>query len=329
MRSRWVLCVVATVPACAAPGRSTTSLAADTPPAAVTRSAPTIAARGPSWRDVLVLPAAADDEMASVGAQSIRKSQVFDRLLETDPALARALVDLCVLDAVVAEAAERFSIAVTDTEIAERVRAEEAGLRADASLDPTDEAGLAGVVAERFGLDLAAWREVLRRDVARVLLRSYAIRLLALREDRVEVRVLVHTDRALLLKLAADVRGGADFVTLVRRHSIDPSAREGGALPPIGAGMDHPLAAAAFALEPGEVSPLVSLDGRERHAILWCVAKNRARALDFPAAKDAILRGLRERPISPFEQNAFVLRYCRDENGITSSDSLDSVGADR
>ncbi|MGE0145295.1 MAG: peptidylprolyl isomerase [Planctomycetota bacterium] len=329
MCSRWVFLVIAVVPSCAAPGGRSAARPEDVPAAAVTRAAPTLPQRGPSWRDVLVLPAAADEEMASVGTQSIRKSQVFDRLLETDPALARALVDLCVLDAVVAEAAERFSIAVTDAEIAERVRVEEAALRSEASLEPADDAGLARVVAERFGLDLGAWREVLRRDVARVLLRSYAIRLLALREDRVEVRILVHTDRALLEKLAADVRGGADFVTLVRRHSIDPSAREGGALPPIGAGMDHPLAAAAFALEPGEVSPLVSLDGRERHAILWCVAKNQARAVDFPAAKEAILRGLRERPISPFEQNAFVLRYCRDENGSTSSDSLDSVGADR
>lgn len=310
-------------------GASPAPLGLTESPAEVAFGVPSVSAHRPQpaplhSTGVLALPPAADTVLVDVAGEAIHKSQVFDRLAESDPALAQALIDLCVLDRVVDAAVQRFGIDVSEAEIAARVHAEEAALRADASLDESDTA-LDSLVRGRFGTDLASYRASLRREVARVLLRSYVIRYLALREDAAEVRLFVHHDPAVLADVADRVRRGADFASLARRLSEDESAANGGALPAFGRATRHPVAEAAFRLAPGELSAPIPIDGAARSALVWCVAQRQGRAVSFAAARDEIVKALDTRPITPFEQNAFVVRYCRGDEASAPVDSLDSV----
>lgn len=266
---------------------------------------------------LLELPAPDDRELARVGTQVVRKSQVFDRLVDRDPALAQALVDLCVLDLVVADAARRFSIDVRAEELEVHLRAEEAVLRLEAKAEG-DDAAFAAFLGDRLGLTLAEYHARLRREVERVLWRSYTIRYLALREDRVRVRFLVHEDQKVLADVAERMARGADFAALARRLSQDASAADGGALPPFSRGFAHPIARVAFELAAGELSAPVPIDARGRFALVWCVERLPARDVPFDAVREAIVAELETRPVTPFEQDAFVARYCRTsprENG--------------
>ncbi|MFO1051616.1 MAG: peptidylprolyl isomerase [Planctomycetota bacterium] len=275
--------------------------------------------------DPLALPRAEDLELARVGDDVIRKSQVFDRLAELDPGLAQTLVDSCVLDRVIAAAVVRFAIVVTTDEVESRAKLEETTLRVQEGKGTAlDDASFATFVTGRFGTTVEGYRDSLRREVLRVLLRSYAIRYLALREDRAEVRVIVHRDAGLLADLAGRVREGADFATLARRYSEDASASDGGSIPPLPRSDTHPIARAAFALTPGTCSQPIALDGSGRHALVFCVSHQSGRDLAFGAVHDEIARALDTRPITPSEQNAFVMRYCRGVSNA-STDSLDSV----
>ncbi len=278
--------------------------------------------------EVLGLSPAADDEVATVGAVTIRKSQVFDRLADGDPGLAQALIDLCVLDSVVIAASQRFGIDVTEAEIDERVRNEEAVLRLQSDAGD-DEAAFVAYVQRRVGLPIEVYRARLRREVARVLWRSYTIRYLAMREERVAVRFLVHDDPAVLTDIAERVRRGADFAALARRWSQDATAAEGGALPPFARGFSHPVARVAFELAPGELSAPVPLAGSSRQALVWCMERMPAREASFAELRAELVAGLETRPVTPFEQNAFVVRYCRGDGGRQGVDSLDSVQPSR
>lgn len=278
-------------------------------------------------RDLLALAPAHDDELARVGGESVRKSQVFDRLAARDPELAQALVDLCVLDRVVAAAADRYGIDVCDEEIASRMQSEEAVLRLESKA--ADDAAFARWIEGRFGAPIATWRERLRREVELVLWRSHVIRYLARLEDRVSVRILVHDDPAVLEEVREKMARGADFAALARRHSQDASATDGGALPPFGRDAPHPIARAAFALRAGELSSPIPLGDGDRRALVWCVATLPARAASFAELRAEIVAELELRPVTPFEQDAFVARYCRSGAARAPDESLDSVGPNR
>lgn len=64
--------------------------------------------------------------------------------------------------------------------------------------------------------------------------------------------------RKLAEQLRAQVAGGADFAALARRYSADPSKEQGGDLGFFGRGrMVQPFEDAAFAAQPGQVTPVV------------------------------------------------------------------------
>lgn len=278
-------------------------------------------------RDLLALAPARDDELARVAGESVRKSQVFDRLAARDPELAQALVDLCVLDRVVAAAAERYGIDVRDEEIGSRMQSEEAVLRLESKA--ADDPAFVRWIERRFGTPIATWRERLRREVELVLWRSHVIRYLARLEDRVSVRILVHDDPALLGEIREKLARGADFAALARRHSQDASAIDGGALPPFTRDAPHPIARAAFGLRAGELSTPIPLGDGDRLALVWCVQTLPARDASFADLRAEIVAELELRPVTPFEQDAFVARYCRSGAARAPDESLDSVGPNR
>jgi len=278
------------------------------------------AASLPELTPDLLLPAAAEDEVvATVGGTELRKSHVFDRLATIRPRLAMDVIDLLVLDLLVAEHAKTHRVTVDAAAIDDLVQREEKLLRDGI------EAQLPGTVFEayvstNFAMDVAAFRELLRLRIAQRFFHDNVIRFMALREDRVRVRYIVNRDAALMQEVARKVADGADFGSLAVQHSEDDSRRDNGLLPPFGPGFEHPIASAAFALEAGEVSPVFTVEGAEgpRHYLVYCLERIPGRPdVTFASVADELRAGLRDAPRTDFETRAYVLRH---------SDRLERLG---
>ncbi|MDA0374572.1 MAG: peptidylprolyl isomerase, partial [Planctomycetota bacterium] len=266
-----------------------------------------------------------DDVVATVGDVQLRKSDVYDRLVDGDPQTARLWLDLVLLDAVVADFAKRLGVSVHEQEIEELARDAEAMLRTQVEVEFEGRRSFAEYLAAEFGLDEVGYARLLRDDLMRTRYRGLVIRYLALREERAEIRLLVHPDEAVLQDARARVEAGADFGALARRLSEDATRTEGGRLGPFDRGFRHPVAQIAFELQPGEVSGILSFEDRAgaRKALVYCLARHPARDETFAALRDEIVADLDVHPVSPLEQGAFVARYCR------SGSALDSVVGDR
>jgi peptidyl-prolyl cis-trans isomerase C len=88
-------------------------------------------------------------------------------------------------------------------------------------------------------------------------------------------------------KLRADVAQGADFARLAAENSSCPSSKRGGDLGYFGKGnMVPPFEQAAFALEPGGLSPVV--ETQFGYHIIKLVERSKAQALSLEASRDKI-----------------------------------------
>ncbi|MBX3464482.1 MAG: peptidylprolyl isomerase [Planctomycetes bacterium] len=267
----------------------------------------------PALGPEILLPSAdePDAELVRVGDLVLRKSHAYSRLQTAHPKLALSAVDLLVFDVLVARHAQQHGIQVDPARVEALAAAEERAIAAQVATELGDTMDLATYVWRLFGMRLADWRATLRRRTAQRLYQGYVIRYLALREDRVQVRFLVHKDRAVADEVVDKVRGGADFATLALRWSEDPSRRDGGLLPPFGRGFQHPIVEAAFGLQPGQASaPFAARHGEEqRWFVVYCLARLPGREVAFAAVRDEIDRDLEERPLSELEINAYTLRW--------------------
>jgi parvulin-like peptidyl-prolyl isomerase len=195
-----------------------------------------------------------DAEVARVGDLVLRKSHAYTRLLSAHPKLALSAVDLLVTDVLVARHAEQHGIRVSEERVEQLAAEEEQQVREQVATELGSQMDLETYVWRIFGMRLGDWRNTLRLRTAQRLYQSYVIRYLATREDRVQVRFLVHKDRKVAQEVVDKVRGGADFATLALRWSEDPSRRDGGMLPPFGRTFQHPVVDVAFGLQRGQVS---------------------------------------------------------------------------
>ncbi len=261
---------------------------------------------------------AVDGVVARVGDVEIRKSQVFDRILLDARQQARTWVDVAVGDVVVAEMARRYEIRLDVQRVEELAEEQEELLRTEVEL--TGRYSLEEYVQRLFDLELDEYREAVRRNVAMVRYRGLVIRYLGLLEDRVEARYMVHGDTEVLCEVRDKVRQGADFAALAKQLSEDGSQRDGGYLAPFGRAFRHPVATTAFGLEVGAVSDPIPMPGSERHAIVYCLRKLPRRDVPFAEVQREIEAGLDQRPITPFEQNAFVMQYCRSTGDLSADD---------
>lgn len=264
----------------------------------------------------VLLPAegSADEEVARVGDLVLRRSDAFARLLSADPKLALSAVDLLVFDVLVARHAEQFGIRLHDARLRALVDAEEQELRATVQAE-LGEVAFADYLWRAFGMREEDWRGALRLRTAQRLYQGYVLRYLALREDRVRVRFLVHHDREVVDEVVAKVRSGADFATLAQRLSEDPTKRDGGLLPAFGPGFQHPAARRAFELQRGDVcDPFeAAWAGERRWFTVYCLERESGRDVPFDAVRQEIDDDLDLRPISPLETTAYTMRWRRGQ----------------
>ena len=295
----------------AAPVRApTTTPDRPAPPVVVPPAVPPpMAGLGPEV--LLPDPAAVDAEVARVGDLVLRQSHAYARLLSAHPKLALDAVDLLVFDVLVARHAQQHGIVVDGARVERLAASEEQQVREQVHNELGKDVDLGQYVWRLFGMREGDWRAVLRLRTAQRLYQGYVLRFLALREDRVQVRFVVHKDEKVVAEVASKVIQGADFGTLALRHSEDPSRRDGGLLPPFGRGFQHPVAAHAFALQKGEVSaPFRARWGDEdRWFVVYCIERLPGREVAFESVRAEIDQDLEARAISPLETTAYLLRW--------------------
>jgi parvulin-like peptidyl-prolyl isomerase len=251
-------------------------------------------------------PNSVDAELGRAGAVAVHKRHVFDRIRENDPAYAQQLVNDLLLDAMIADQARKLGIELDDADLSNRLEADEKRLLAQVEKDLGQGVTLATYVERQFGIDIDEFRRWQRLTLARNLYRQYVVRFLALRVDRVQVRVLQTRDRATIDELARRIAEGADFATLALRHSEDDSRKEGGMLPPLRRDASHPIVARAFELQPGEVSPVVTLESPAgpRHYLIYCLKRMPGREVPFPEVRAELDREIATQPLSPSDFQA-------------------------
>lgn len=283
-----------------------------TPPQITPAVPPELADLGPE----ILLPRAdsVDAQVAKVGDLVLRQSHAFARLLSAHPKLALSAVDLLVFDVLVARHAEQYGVRLSKDRVEELAMREERELRRQVKEE------LVGVsfqdyIWRLFGMREQDWQVALRLRTAQRLYQGYVLRYLALREDRVEVRFLVHKDREVAQEVHDKVRVGADFATLALRYSEDASRREGGHLPAFGRGFQHPAATHAFDLKEGEVSaPFeASWGGEPRWFVVYCLKHHEGRDVPFEAVRNEIDADLESTPVEPLETTAYTLRWRNEE----------------
>lgn len=264
---------------------------------------------------------ATDEVVAKIGEQVVRKSHVYDRWRETFAQDTREMVDLLVLDLVVAAHAQRLGISVEQKWIDSLVDSELESMGSEVERSFRGRRTLEEYLLRVKGMPLAEYRKGLRLNLARERYRSYVIRYLAMLEDQIEVRFIATKDRDVLVEVARKVKAGADFATLAGRYSEDEDTRDdGGRLAPFGRDHSHPIVAEAFALEPGDMSEIFSHegDGVLRHFLVYCLRKMPKRDQGFAELREEIDRELEHRPIERLEHTAFFLRWCQATESLPS-----------
>jgi hypothetical protein len=257
---------------------------------------------------------APDAEVGRVGDLVLRQSHAWTRLLSAQPQIALEAVDLLVFDVLVARHAQQFGVRVLPERVEELAGGEEKQARQQVATELGGQTSFADYLWRLFGMREGDWQATLRLRTAQRLYQGYVIRYLALRENRVQVRFLVHKDEKVAREVADKTRAGADFATLAMRHSEDTSRREGGLLPPFGEGFQHPVAVTAFTLQKGEVSaPFQARWGDEpRWFVVYCLDRLPGRDVPFADVAAEIDADLVKNPISQLERRAYHLRWRTD-----------------
>lgn len=104
-------------------------------------------------------------------------------------------------------------------------------------------------------------------------------------------------------EIQAKVKSGEDFATLAKEYSEGPSGKNGGDLGYFGPGqMVKPFEDAAFALEPGQVSDIVTT--RFGHHLIMVTGKKEAKTIPYEEAKEKIDTFLKQK-----ETNESIKKY--------------------
>ena len=249
------------------------------------------AAPAPAPEPVKPVPATIPPVVAKVNGQEIPKSD-FDRMVsqmelqagQSVPAnrrdeIYRAVLDQIVTYTALVHEARARGIKVSDAEAKQASDAKIAELRQQIP----DEKAFNKALADR-GMTLTRLRSDIRNDIAITKMMEAELaaapavtdadvndfytknpdEFQGVRASHILIRPDGFDDeskkkaRATAEDLAKQARGGADFAELARKHSADGSAQQGGDLGFFTKGAMVPaFSAAAFALEPGQVSDVV------------------------------------------------------------------------
>ena len=268
-----------------------------------------------------------DTKMWELGEVVIRKSNVYDRMLEARPRVTKSFLDSLILDALIAREAKQHSITVDPKKVDAVVQNHVVDLRRQVAKD-WKQLTFDQYCQLHYGMSGArSYQDWRRLTYARQLYRGYVIRYLAMLQDRVQVRVFAHTDRKVVEEVRERARKGADFKTLVllKRSEDVLSNRNGGLLQPFARDYPRPFTAHAFQLKPGDLSEVVVAEtgSAKMHYLLYCLKRMPGRNVRFEEVRKELDEELSKNPVEPEERKSLHIRL------RTRSKSLRKPAPDR
>ena len=281
-------------------------------PAASVRSIDVHRGDGP---DFLEFPKGGDAVVASVGSEDLRKSQVYDYMLQTFPEKVRSSIAVMLSNRVLAVEVAKHGIRVDEDEIDRWWASQEKQMRERARLETGRALDLETWLLRKTGQGLTEYERVARNRERSKRLLSRLVRYQELLEDRVRFRIISLTDPDQARKIRGMLEDGADFAALARTYSIHPSAENGGLMFPVWRlALNPALERVAFDLPVGSISPVIEARdavGRRRFQIVRIVERHKGRKISYRDVEDEIIHGLTTRPMSEDEWYMWQLRVER------------------
>jgi hypothetical protein len=203
-----------------------------------------------------------------VDGREITAADLGDFVLRYLPDRAAEALDQLVDEAVVAAEAARESVTVADADVEGAADAYVEDRRRSVRVQFGPSTDFETLLRERWGRDLAQFRADAVRLVRVALVRDRLVRLDQMREDGVEVRVLVLPSEDAARAAAASLREGADMTRYADRAGLRrpsapaPTAR--GEIP------EKDLEARLFAASAGDVLDPVAFTGQDG-GVFWQV----------------------------------------------------------
>lgn len=261
------------------------------------------------------------DTVLRMGGVSVTKADLADFWFTRYPEEYTRTVDALLDDRVVRSVAGRLRIGVPADQLDKAVRVELDARRKQLSALYGRDVTLEQEVQRAYGMSLNTWeRDVLRPRLEGALLQSRIVRLWSRSREVLEVRIIVQENVQRAQRTLAKLRQGADFSLVAAQASRDPSAKQGGVLPPIARG-DLALPGVEkrlFRAQPGQlVGPLqVQIEGRPQWHIYKVIARRPPWTMTGSALHAALERDLAKEAVSRAE----FVRWregIRRESGVT------------
>ncbi len=238
-------------------------------------------------------PARTGSRLASVAGDPILASEFLAHLLHRESRLVFDTLDRLVTSRLALLEAGRLGVRLDPAMVDERLSADRARM---AELLQNAGFELDRYLVEELGLDPTRYFEVLRDEVVQQLLTERVMRAWTLSQERSEVRVIVANTREEIDVAVIRLVAGEEFGDIARELSVDPSAPEGGVLPPVIRSELSPLSRLAFQTELGAWGGPVEQDGR------WVLIRPESRPVplvgDWAAVGEAVEADLAVRGVA-------------------------------
>ena len=247
--------------------------------------------------------------IAKVAGSAVDVSELLALWLHQDSLQVLESLDHIVLGRLVLAEANRLSVRVAQE------KGDQAYQKAVDTIEKTLTQKRPGITLDRYvdealGLDPVKYREYLRDESMRGLLAERVVRAWVLGSEHADIRVIVVRSDEDSRKVGDAIAAGEAFPDVARRLSADPSAKDGGLVPPVVRG-ETPISKLAFATDVGKVGG----PSYEKGSWLYVLVETKSAALpgDWQDIGPAVEKSLEDRPVADLEVSqwkpAMVARY--------------------
>lgn len=197
------------------------------------------------------------DVLARVAGAPVTSGDLFARLLHRESPTVFDTLDRMVTARLALLEAGRLGVVLDPAAVDREVAADMASMRS-----VLEKAGLETerYLREELGLDPGRYFDLMRDEVVERMMTERVMRAWILAQPRVVLRVIATEDEAACAAAKARIEAGESFADVASDVSIDPSALEGGRLPPMVRSEYSPISRLAFQTPVGELGGPMGMD---------------------------------------------------------------------